>query len=63
VVDVLNKELVAEAGACIADPHQSILVIRSKTFEGQCSLEDPWYNTKYSLEPYSEALLEKLLSP
>jgi hypothetical protein len=40
-----------------------VVFLRSKTFEDECKLEDPWYHTKYSKEPFSSSLKELLMNP
>ena len=36
VVEKLDAALIAELGALIADPMQSVTILRSKSFEGKC---------------------------
>ena len=43
----------------VAQPQNSIIIARSKSFESdnQCTQQDEWYGTKYSLEKYSYELI------
>jgi secreted Zn-dependent insulinase-like peptidase len=56
VVDVLDKDKIAEAAAMLADYKNSVAILRSKSFEGQTDKKDPWYHTDYSTESFSEEL-------
>ena len=47
VVEELDKELVSQISKQLADPANMVVVMRSKTFEAQCTLEDPYFLTKY----------------
>lgn len=66
VVEELDQGRVQEMSNLLADPMNSITMIRSKSFEGEqggCNLEDPWYATKYSKERYSDDLLDVMKHP
>lgn len=42
------------------------MYLRSKTFEktpNLCTIDDPWYHTKYGKEPFSEKLLKCMIKP
>ena len=43
----------------LTNPKNLNIYIRSKNFDAssQCTLEDPFYSTKYGREPFSEHLL------
>ena len=38
-------------------------MLRSKSFEDKTDQEEKWYGTKYKVEDFSPALLEKILNP
>lgn len=40
-----------------------VVLLRSKSFEGECPLEDPWYFTKYSMQKFSENQLSLMKNP
>jgi len=49
----------------VAQPQNSIIIARSKSFESenQCTQQDEWYGTKYSLEKYSPELIKLMTNP
>ena len=65
VIEELDRERIQETSALLADPKNVVVFMRSKTFEEQgiCTLEDPWYHTKYSKEPLKAELIEKMTNP
>ncbi len=54
MVEKLDKARIQEMLNLVADPENSSIIIRSKSFESVCTLEDPYYGTKHSNEPYSD---------
>ena len=59
VVDQLDKERIQHMSDLLFNPKNLNIYLRSKNFDvsTQCTLEDPFYNTKYGREPFSEHLL------
>lgn len=53
VVDELDAKRIQEMSELICDPSKVNIYIRSKSFEKECQLEDTWYKTKYSRQPFS----------
>jgi hypothetical protein len=47
----------------IADPSNANIYLRSKSFEADCQMEDPWFHTKFTKQPFSEELVNLMLNP
>ena len=47
----------------ISDPKNLVIIIRSKSFEAECTREDPWYGTKFSKEKFTESLFDLMRNP
>ena len=59
MVEELDKPRTQEMLNLVSQPEGSLIIIRSKSFEGtgECTLEDTYFGTKYVKQAYSESLL------
>lgn len=57
VVEEIDHKRIQQMSELLCDPSRVNIYLRSKSFEGQCDVEDAFYKTKYSREPFSERLL------
>ena len=65
VVEKLDKERVQEMLKLVAKAENTAVIIRSKSFEadGSCTQEDTHYGTKFSKQPYTDAIKEAMEHP
>jgi secreted Zn-dependent insulinase-like peptidase len=64
VADDFNKDRIQEMQTLIADPKNSQIYLRSKSFDDSIlTIDQYWYKFKYSSEKYSNELLDKLVKP
>ena len=63
VAEELDKPRVQQMSELIADPSNLNIFLRSKTFQDHCQLEDKWFKTKFSKEPFSPELQNLMRKP
>ena len=61
--DEFDKDLITDVASRLADYKNTLIVMRSKSFEGHTDKVAPWYNTKYRIEPYAEELIKRMTHP
>jgi insulysin len=52
-----DKEFNKKISEVLTDPTQTLIFLQSKSFEGTTDSNADWYDTKYSVEKYSDELL------
>lgn len=59
-----DQARIREIGALLADPKNALISLLSKSFKEETLPElEPWYNIKFSSEPYSAEFLATLTNP
>lgn len=63
IIDEFNHDKLKIVSDSICDPKKLNIMLRSKSFDDQTDQVEEWYGTKYKVEDFSSALLEKIVNP
>lgn len=61
--DEFDVELNKDIASRLADYKNCLIMVRSKSFEESTDQVADWYDTKFSVEPYSADLIKKMTEP
>ena len=63
IIDEFDHDLTREIADILCKPDRLLIMMRSKSFEKECTITEKWFKTKYVVNELSPELREKILSP
>jgi insulysin len=63
IIDEFDHDLTRHIADILCSPERLMVMMRSKSFEKECTITEKWFNTKYIVNDLPDDLRKRILSP